>query len=305
MNKKSDNNVHLHGFVNDVRINAAEDGKAFINVKLATYEQFKNNAGESERRNTYHDVSLVTADPKVIKQFEEVRDALQNNRENRGKEGFEPKVTMASVDGTLVTRSGEKDGVKYDNQVVVTNAENFKLGAKRQEGEAMNTATFKGNVASIDMHDGFAIVSLATHYYAPGESQIHSGETKPYTEKTSFVKARVSENFKPEIYNGLKNGEIGVGDLVEARGQLHNTKHTDKDGITRYGIIADLNKLNVLAKKQDKKQEQQQEKAQEKTVKPAEKKPETKKATSKKTAVKNVAAAPKKATPVKRGPKIG
>lgn len=281
MNKKADNNVHLYGFVNDVRMSATEDGsKNFININLATYEQYTNNAGEKERKNTFHTINLVSSDPEVIKQFEEVRTALTNNYENREKEGFEPKVFKASVDGTLVTRENEKDGIKYYNQVVVANADDFRLGAKRQEGESMNTASFKGNVANVDIHDGFALVSIATHYYAPGESQIHTGETKPYTEKTSFVQARIYESFRGETFQALKKGDIAVGDLIEARGQMHNNNYTDKNGIKRYGIIVDLNKMNVIAKKQVK------------VEKEVEKKAETKKA------------APKKATSNKKGPKM-
>lgn len=299
MNKKNDNNVHLHGFVNDVRISATEDGsRTFINVNLATYEQYKNNADEKERKNTFHTVNIATSDPAVVKQFKEVQAALANNQENRDVEGFKPKVFTASVDGTLVTRENEKDGVKYSNQMVVTNAENFKLGAKRQEGESMNTASFKGNIANVEMHDGFALVSIATHYYAPGESEIHTGETKPYTEKTSFVKTRISENFRNETFNDLKDGKIGVGDFVEARGQMHNNNYTDKNGVKRYGIVVDLNKLEVLAKKQNK--EQTATAAKEQKAAPAKK--ETAKKDVKKAAAPK--AAPKKATPNKKGIKM-
>ena len=299
MNKKNDNNVHLHGFVNDVRISTTEDGsRSFINVNLGTYEQYKNNAGEKERKNTFHTVNIATNDPAIVKQFKEVQAALANNQENRGVEGFEPKVFTATVDGTLVTRENEKDGVKYSNQMVVTNAENFKLGAKRQEGESMNTASFKGNIANVEMHDGFALVSIATHYYAPGESEIHTGETKPYTEKTSFVKTRISESFKNEIFNDLKDGKIGVGDFVEARGQMHNNNYIDKNGVKRYGIVVDLNKLEVLAKKQSK--EQTATAAKEQKAAPAQK--ETAKKDVKKAAAPK--AAPKKATPNKKGIKM-
>lgn len=299
MNKKNDNNVHLYGFVNDVRISATEDGsRTFINVNLATYEQYKNKADEKERKNTFHTVNIATSDPAVIKQFKEVQAALANNQENRDVEGFEPKVFTASVDGTLVTRENEKDGVKYSNQMVVTNAENFTLGAKRQEGESMNTASFKGNIANVEMHDGFAMISIATHYYAPGESEIHTGETKPYTEKTSFVKTRISENFRKETFNDLKNGKIGVGDFVEARGQMHNNNYIDKNGVKRYGIVVDLNKLEVIAKKQNK--EQTATAAKEQKEAPAQK--ETAKKDVKKAAAPK--SAPKKATPNKKGIKM-
>lgn len=297
MNKKNNNNVHLHGFVNDVRIGAPEDGsKNYINVNLATYEQYKNNAGEKERKNTYHTVIIRTSDPAVVDQFKEVQAALANNQENRGVEGFEPKVFIASVDGSLVTKENEKDGVKYSNQMVVTNADDFKLGAKRQKDESMNTASFKGNIANVEMHDGFAQVTIATHYYAPGESEIHTGETKPYTEKTTFVKTRISESFRNETFNDLKDGKIGVGDFVEARGQMHNNNYTDKNGVKRYGIVVDLNKLEVLAKKQNK----EQTAAKEEKAAPAQKeaaKKDVKKATAPK-------AAPKKATPNKKGIKM-
>ena len=296
MNKKSDNNVHLHGFVNDVRINPSKDGnKTFINTELATYEQFTNNAGEKEKKWTKHTLNTVTSDPAIIKQFEEMRDALANNQENRGVEGFKPQTFTASVDGTLVTRENEKDGVKYSNELVVVNPEDFQL-RRREEGESMNTASFKGNIAKVDMYDGFALVTIGTHYYAPGESQIHTGETKPYTEKTSFVKTRVNESFRGQVYNDLKDGKIGVGDFIEARGQMHNNNFTDKNGVKRYGIVVDLNKLEVLAKKQNK--EQTEAKAQkEAPAQTAAKKETVKKAPGTKT--KNAPGPVKKATPNK------
>ena len=250
MKQKPTNQVHLHGFVNDVRINASEDGtKHFINVNLATYEQYKGNDGEKTRKNTYHTVNFATSDKAVVEKFEKVAEALSDNLANREVEGFEPQVFKASVDGVLITRESEKDGVKYYNQIVATNSDDFKLGAKRQEGESMNTASFKGNIANVEIHDDFAIVSIATHYYAPGESQIHTGETKPYTEKTSFVRTRVYQNFKSKAFEALKSGELAKGDLIEVRGQMHNNKFTDGNGITRYGIIVDLNKVDLVAKK--------------------------------------------------------
>lgn len=288
MNKKSDNNVHLHGYVNGVSINPSKDGnKTYINTELSTYEEYTNNADEKEKKVTKHKLSTVTSDSAIIKQFEEIRDALANNAENRGVEGFKPKTFTASVDGTLVTRENEQNGVKYSNQLVIVNPEDFTL-RKREKDETMNTATFKGNIAKVDMYDGFALVTIGTHYYAPGESVIHTGETKPYTEKTSFVRTRVSENLRRQVFNDLKDGKIAVGDFIEARGQLHNNNFTDHNGIKRYGIIVDLKKLEVLAKKQNK--EQTETKA-EKAAPVAKK--ETKKA-----------AAPKKATSNKKGIKM-
>lgn len=272
MNEKSDNKVHLHGFVNEVRINEAENGKHFIKVNLSTYEQYKDNAGEKQKKYTFHTVNVVTENPETIAAFKDARATLENNYENREKEGFEPKVILASVDGKLITKESERDGVKYVNQEIIANEEDFKLGAKRQEKESMNTAYFKGNIASIDMHDDFANISIATRYYVPGESENYKGETKPYTEKTSFVRTRISENFRREAFNAIKNGEIEVGDLVETRGQMHNNNYTDKNGVKRYGIIVDLNRIEVVAKKQ----KQAEAKAETKTEKKAEAKTETK-----------------------------
>ena len=280
--KKSDNNAHLHGFVNDVRINSA-DGKNYITAEMATYEQYKNNADEKERKTTYHKVSFVTTNEDTVKEFKKVQEALANNRENRDKEGFEPKTFMASVDGKLVTRENEKDGVKYYNQLIVANEEDFKLGAKRKKNEQgefiepMNSATFKGNIADIQMHDGFAIIAIGTHYYVPGQSENFKGEVKDYTEKTSYVRTRIDEGYRPKTFEALKSGEIAVGDLIEARGQMHNNNYEDKNGISRRGIIVDPNWINVVAKKQ-----KQSEAEAEKVEKKEEKKEEKKAAPAKK-----------------------
>ena len=283
MNKKSENNVHLHGFVNDIRIN---EEKGFVNVRLGTYEQF-NKDGQAQKNYYSHDVAIKTDDPKVIQQFKDAKAKIDNGEK-----------IMAVADGSLV-----------NNKTVMVKPENFQLGVPRKD-EVMNTASFKGNIANIDVRDGFASVTIGTHYYVPGESQIHTGETKPYTEMTSFVKTQVSEKHMPEVFGQLKSGEIKVGDLVEARGQLHNYSYTNEAGETKYGTNVDLNNFKVLAHKKAKEVKETEKTAKKAEVKkdaPAKKETAKKEAAPKKTAAKKAAAAvaPKKAVPVKRGPKIG
>lgn len=284
--KQKDNKVHLYGFLNEIKsVNEIQGKKSFL-MDVATVENWKDNTDEWKKRTTYHTVSLLTDDKKVIKNLEKAKADLDNNMKHLGEEGFEPKTHTVSLDGSLTTKENiDEKGVKYYNPMVVADGESFKLDAKRQEKEVRNRAELKGNIANIDMKDGFAKVSIATHFYAPGASKNYKGEEKEYTEVTRYIETKVDEKRLPKTFAALKNGELAVGDLVSVNGQMHNNRYTEKEtGIYRDKIDIDLKGFDLIAKKGEKKAQ-----GEEKTEKKAEVKKETKKA------------APKKATPRKKG----
>lgn len=283
--KKQDmtNKVHLHGYINDIKSFDGKDGKKFFVMDVATLEAYKDNKGEMQRVYTYHNVNLNTDDKAVIKKLDKIAEDLKQNRENRDTEGYKPKIHTASIDGVIATRksTGAKNGVEYYNQVIITDADQIKLDAKKEEKEVRNSVELKGNIAKIDLKDNFAIIQVATHYYAPGEQEGSRFEGKGYHEETNYVETRVSERFRPETFEKIKSGEIAVGDLVKMRGQMHNTEYKDeKNDTMRYKVVVDLRSAELVAKKGQKKAEAQEEAPKE--TKKAEKKPAVKKAASRK-----------------------
>lgn len=251
--QKPNNSVHLHGYINDVRIIDFERGAKNFIVDMATLEAYKDNNDEMQRRYTYHKVSVVTSDKKFIKSLEEVKADLDANFENRDVEGYKNKNHTATVDGVFCSRKNEKDGVTYVNNLIVAQPDDFKVDTKLAEGESRNRAEFKGNIAKINTYDEFAVITIATHYYAPTENgelvENFRGEMKPYIEKVSYIDTRLNGNRRPGEFERIQNGDIAVGDLIEVRGQIHNNNYTDANGVNRYKMAVDLNKLTVVAKK--------------------------------------------------------
>lgn len=281
MKQNQNNRVHIYGFINDIKVADTKSGAKAFFLDVATRESWPKDKEDKSKgydsKSTFHKVSLVTDDKKAIKQLEKIAKDIENNNANRETEGFKPKNHTASIDGTLVTRENTDDkGVKYYNPLILTSVEGMVLDTKLGEKESRNSAEFKGNIADIDMKDGFAIVSIATHYFAPGEAENYKGETKPYHEETSYIRTRVSEKFPEKTFNALKNGELEVGDLISAKGQMHNNNYQDKEGVNRRNIIIDLRSVKLVAKKGQKEEAAKEEKAEKKAA------PAPKKATPKK-----------------------
>lgn len=278
MKKNSDNKVHVHGWMNNVtELNAMDNKKSFF-IELATVENYKDNAGDYQAKKTYHKINVVTDDKAAIEKLEGIAADLQMNYENREAEGYKTKTHEASFDGILITRKNTVDNVDYYNSLIVSSVEDMKLDCKQEKDEVRNAAEIKGNIAKIDIHDDFAVIRVATHYFAPGEGVNYKGETKPYHDETSYVDTRLSGSFRKKEFEAIKNGAIEVGDLVNVRGQIHNTKYTDKDGVNRYNVVVDLNKVELIAKAK-KNQSETEEKKVEEAPKEA---PKAKKATSRK-----------------------
>jgi hypothetical protein len=269
MENKRNNNVHLHGYMNEVKMYDLQDGKKSIFVEMATVEQYTNKEGKPEKKNTYHKVNLITDDKAVITKLDAIKTDLENNKKNKDTKGFKPKVHTATLDGKYITRKNTKDDKEYFNQLILTTADEFQIDAMQKKGEVRNAAEFKGNIAKIDIKEdkNFAVISIATHYYAPGNLTGEDGKPLPTVELkdeegnaftatrlTSFVEGRVSANRTQRngLYENLKTGKIAVGDLVTARGQIHNNNFVDKDGKNRYKMTIDFNKMEVALKKGEK-----------------------------------------------------
>ena len=290
--KTSNNKVHIHGYINNVRGNEFNNGKRYL-IDVKTIERWQDNAGEWNKRDTFHKVQINTDDKKAIKQLDKIAADLKNNAENRGVEGFEPKTYEASFDGTLTSKKNTKDGVDYYNTYIMSSYDKMRLGKLDTENkEVSNRAEFTGTVANVNLKDDFAIVRIATRYWAPGEAENYKGETKPYHEETGYVETRINGGFREKEFEALKNGDIAVGDLINAKGQIHNNRYEDKDGIVRYAVVVDLRGLELIAKKGQKKAEAEEKKPEAKPAKAAKAAPAKAPAKAK--------SAVKKATPKKK-----
>lgn len=244
------NNVHLYGFVNDVRMNSTETGRTAIGLDVVTLEQWKKD-GETQTRRTYHDVSMFTDDKAVIDKYAEIAKDVKANAENRGVEGYKPVTHTVSLDGILVNRQsriGDKENEETVRTVaVLANPDKVVLDRKQQEEEVRNRADLKGNVASVSMHDGFAVISIANHFN-PKDKKADKQET--WLE----VKVDAGRKLSKEAYQALEKGEIKKGDFIHVGGQLHNNNF-DTDAGKAYKVQLDLTTLTVLKQKQDLKEE--------------------------------------------------
>ena len=284
--KKSNNNqVHIFGFINDVRMNQTESGKTAINIDVCTTENFKNKDGESQVRRSFHDVALFTDDKELIKSFEKIGADIEANNANRGVEGYKPKSHQVSLDGILVNKTntlGDSDKT-YRTLQIMANEASIDLDTKQAESEKRNRAEIVGNIANISLHEDkkFAVVTLIHHYRPEGS------ETDYQT--TVDVRINGDRSTAKGMYDGLVSGDIKKGDFVRVGGQLHNNRYETTDG-TRYGVSLDVTSFSSL-----KKREAEAEKVEVKEEKAAKKAP----AKTAKTA--KTAKAGKKATPRKKG----
>lgn len=266
------NQVHLHGFINDVRINPVNDeGRTAINLDVATVEFF-----QGKTRKTYHDAAIFTEDKDVIAKFGAIAEDCKKNIENRGVKGFQPSTHTVSLDGIFIN---PEDKQAY----ILVMGDSVKLDAKQEEKEVRNTATITGNIGSIDIHPDkkFAVISVASHYTPKGEEK----ESKP-----NWIRVNVSGNRKSVsgVYEAIEKGELQKGDFVRVGGQLHNNNF-EQDGKKVYSTVLDLSRFEKIEKKEK--------------VAEAQKAEPEKEAAEKKAAAKK--AAPKKVTSKKAaGPKL-
>lgn len=274
MKENAENRVHLYGLANRVSTRGLENGKTAVNVDVATYESYKgkDDAGKDVRKNrsTYHRVNIVTDNEEMLAKLNAIAADCAENAKHRVKgagyeEGYKPVLHGVSIDGVLASRSYTgKDGIVRESQVIVASPEDVMLDVKKnkEDKEQRNSADIKGNIAKCEIiNDKFAKLRVATHFFVPGESVNHKGEKVPYTEKTSFVDVRINRAHREAMVADLKSGKLGVGDLVNVHGILHNDNYTDKDGVERFKIVLDASKIELVAKKGQKEEAKAEQKA--------------------------------------------
>ena len=269
---KQNNAVHLHGFINEVRMNPVNDeGRMAINLKVCTHEQYtrKDENGEKATfdRPTFHDVTIFTDDKKVIKQYAAIEKDLKSvdNKKNH----------TVSLDGFLVQRErrvGDSDST-YNTVSIVAGQDRVSVDKPREENEVRNSATFVGNIGSVEIYKekNFAVVSMANHYKVEGLDE----------PQVTWLNVRVSgdRKFSKQAYEDLVSGKLGKGDFLRVGGQLHNNTFGE-EGSKRYTMVLDLTRIEKLEKKEAEKVEQEKAPA---------KKTETKKAVSAKKSAKTAA----------------
>lgn len=284
--KNNNNQVHLFGHINNVRMNGLDDGRTAVNLDVVTRESYKDSKGEVQTKRTYHDVAIFTDDKKLIKSFQKIGKDCDKNVENRDVEGYKPIPHSISLDGIMVnktSRLGDTDKT-YQSVQILAGVDSIDLDAKQEEKELRNKAYLVGNIGSVRLVEDkkFAVVSLM-HHYRP------EGSEKEYTTNLD-VRINGDRSVGKETYEKLVKGEMGVGDFIRVGGQLHNNRFETEDGV-RYGVSLDATSAEVLKSRQ----------AEAKTAKVEvkEEKASTKKSTKKATEKKETAK--KKATPRKKG----
>ena len=256
--KNLDNNVHLYGYINDVRINKLENGRTAVNLDVTTTESYKDGAGEYQQKYSHHDAALFTSDEAVVEKFSAIASDLKANRENKDVEGYKPKNHTISMDGMLVNRMKPYPDSDKEYQVlaVMVKEDSVDIDAKLAEGEKRNRVDFSANIAGINLYEDkkFATVSMARNY-RPKDSD---------KEFTTWLDVRV-DGKRPatkNLYEDIASGKVGKGDFVRVGGQLHDNTYENDLG-KRYGNVIDMSAFKVL------KSHQAQE--QKVTEKPAEK----------------------------------
>lgn len=284
--KNLNNNMHVYGYINDIRINPTDGGRTAINMDIATIESYKKD-GEQQYNRSYHDATLFTDDKNLVKKFEKVAADVRENRENRGVEDYKGKSHTVSLDGILVNRENKfKDSDKtYTTVAILVNEKSVDLDAKLAEGERRNRADFKANVSDIKVYEDkkFAVVRVANNYH-PEEGE----------DRSTWIDVRVNGNsrYAKGAYEAIAAGKVQKGDFVRIGGQLRDNTFETSAGM-KYGNAVDLTSFEKIERKESKDVKEAPAK------KAAEKAAETKKATSKKAAATKEQAKPK-AAPKKR-----
>lgn len=205
--KKYNNNVHLYGFVNGVRMKAVDSGKTAINLDVCTLESYHDKEGKRQYMRTYHDVVMYTDDKKVVKTYEKLAASCEKNRENKDFKDFKPEIHSVSLDGILVT--------KKDNSFqVLVGSDKIQCDVKQADRKVHNRAEIVGNIASINVcpDKNFATATVFNQY-RPKDAEKNI---------ETLVPIRISGDCKysQPIFEALKKGELKVGDIIRVSGKL-------------------------------------------------------------------------------------
>lgn len=292
------NNLHLYGYINDVRYAETQKGTPLYFMTVAT-------VGYNNSRDL-HDVKITEVTPEMKEKLEALRQEFAEAKEK----GVKADAHAVSLDGFLINRErplGDTDKT-YQPLQVIASASALDIDAKRgewpvldeknepkldkegkavMEKERLNHATLAVNVISIDVKDDFAKLRVAQNYRAKDSDK----------EDHTFMNVTVSAKdiYTKKLFESIKNGEIGVGDFIRLEGQKKDNTYTatiDGKEVKKYDHNIRASKIAVISKKQA--VTQTEEAAQKKEAKPAQ------------AAAKAAKPAPKKATPKKKaaGPKL-
>ncbi len=280
--KNSNNNAHLYGYINGVRMNDFNRGDkkmTAINLDVVTLETFKKDDSFQNKR-TYHDVVLFTDNKELIDKFAAVGADVTANRENKDVKGYSPKTHTISVDGVLVNKENTIKGSDqtYDTLQFMASEASIDLDVKQAEKEVRNRAEIVGNIAKVNVYEekGFATATVI-HHYRPDDGE------KDF-ETSMQIRVDGGRKFSQKTYEALKNGELGVGDFIRVGGQLHNNNFENEKG-KRYGMALDVTSSELLHKKAEKQEAKAEVKAEKKPAKKEAAKAAPKKATSRKKGV--------------------
>ena len=261
------NNAHLHGYVNGVRMNDMENGRTAINLDVVTLETYKTQDGSFKNNRTYHDVVLFTEDKDIIAKFGAIAADVQANRENKDVKDFKPTVHTISCDGIVVNRENTIRGTeeKYNSPQILLRDGSFKLDVKQEDKEVRNRVELVGNIASVKVYEdkGFAVATVINHYRPEGSEKEFSTSLQ--------VRADADRKFSKPMYEALKDGKLEVGDFIRVGGQMHNNNYEVEAG-KRFGMALDVTTHEVLKKKADKAVKVETAKAKTETKKAAPKK---------------------------------
>lgn len=275
--KNLNNNVHLYGYINDVRINTLENGRTAVNLDITTMEAYKDKAGEYQHKYSHHDATLFTSDAATVEKFSAVAADLKANEENKGVEGYKPKNHTVSLDGMLVNRSNKfaESDKEYQTLAVVVREDSIDLDAKLAENEPRNRVDFSAYIAKVNVYEEskFAQLSMA-HHFRPKDSE---------KEYTTWMNVRVDGKnpYTKNAYESIVKGEINIGDSVQVAGQLKDNTFESSLG-KKYGNVIDMGSVKMLKSKKAQEQKAEQKPAEKPAEKAEAKKAETKKAEPKK-----------------------
>lgn len=245
--KNPNNNIHLYGYINGVRINPLENGRTAVNLDIATVESYKDKDGEFKQKYSHHDAAIFTSDEDTLKKFSAIQADLKANEANKDVEGYKPKSHTVSLDGMLVNRQSTFPGSDrgYATLAAVVREDSIDIDAKIAEGEKRNRVDFSANISKVNIYEDrkLALVSMA-HNYRPNDSD---------KEYTTWMDVRVDGKspFSKAAYEALAKGEVAKGDFVQVGGQLHDNNYDTELG-RKYGNVIDLTSFKVLASKQEK-----------------------------------------------------
>ena len=248
--KNPDNNVHVRGFINDVRINKTESGRTAINLLIGTTEQYTDKVKGPQTIRTSHDATLFTENKELVKKFEGIADDLKANDANREVEGYKPKVHTISAGGPMVMDPHPfKDMDKtYERAKILLIEDSIDLDVPQAKEEKRNRIDLAVNIGNVTLHEDkqFAIVSAARNLHKEGVANDPDWIELKVSGKSPFKGEK-------EAYEKLVNGDLKKGDFIRVGGMLKNNNfEVEIDGkkAMKYGSRIDVSSVTKIQKKQ-------------------------------------------------------